>query len=1148
MRLKFLGLLFFAFTFCSNANAQCNTTISTFPYVEDFETGQGGWTAGGTLNDWAWGAPNKSLITTAGSGQKCWVTGGLTGSFYNYGERSYVKSPCFDFTNLQHPFFSFLIFWESEHTYDGMVLQYSLNAGTTWTNVGSVTDSANCMTANWYNTRTVTYLDTLATVRNGWTGNSHANQGNCQGTNGSLRWVQAKHCISELAGQPSVMFRFAFGAGTTCNDFDGIAFDSVSISEAPANTADFTYTCAAANKISFTGITTLCPDSFAWNFGDPASGASNTALTQNPSHTFSAPGSYTVTFTNSGPCNAPATISKVINVLQVKDSTSNELCFAGNTAFVNVTASGGVMPYNYSWSSGATTQNITGLGVGTYSVTVTDSIHCTATATAVITQPMAISVSAIPTNATCAIGGSILVSATGGTGAYSYNWGGGVTSQNRSGLGAGTYTVTVTDQNNCTGTATATITSTSSFTALLAATPVSCNGGNDGTITTTLSGGRTPYVFNWGGGITVENRNGLSAGTYTLTVTDSSGCIATSTVVVVQPQVLVVKDSAINISCNGNINGAILTTVSGGNPPYSYNWGGGITTPGRNGLGAGNYGVTVTDNKSCTASASATIIQPLAISASAVATDVLCNGSATGTVTLTVQGGTSPYYYNWTGGGTSQNLTGVVAGNYEVTITDSRGCSDTTSATILQPLPISIVAVGTSTSCTADTGSVTITVSGGAGGYTYSWSNGARSQNITALGSGSYSVTVKDDNNCTSTASATVAFPTNAPTVTLSATPVLCNGDADGSINLSIVPGNYTYNWSNGQSTQNLTGVASGSYTVTVHDGINCSIIETTFVGTPQPLVVTVQSNNVSCFDSLNGGITSSVSGGTAPYSYMWSNGAHAAAIGGLGPNTYNVIVTDTNLCTALATATITQPLQLLVAVQTDSTNCGLNNGDAHVTTSGGVNPYTFRWLPSVSDSSSAVALASGSYSVTITDSAGCVIKDSFIVGARANAIVVPYLGPDTSICPGTTTITLNAGNYSAYFWQDSSTRQTFTVVDSGVFWVRVTGTNGCTASDTILVAEKCDTRLVIPNAFSPNGDGKNDFFTAISIDNPTKYVMHIYDRWGALVFESNNIKIGWDGKFKGKEQPSGTYIYYIQYAFNDNVLHGVEGVFTLLR
>ena len=214
---------------CAGLFAQCSSTISTFPYVEDFEAGSA-WTTGGptnsigaVVNSWSWGTPAKTVINTAGSGSKCWVTGGLTGSAYPSGERSYVLSPCFDFSSIVHPYVQFLIWWESEYKYDGTNLQYTINGGTNWINVGTNSDPVNCMNTNWYNYGQISNIGSyanngitypsVATVEQGWCGNTRSTTGGCQGGHGSAAWVTAKHCMPYLAGRPSVQFRFIFGAG-----------------------------------------------------------------------------------------------------------------------------------------------------------------------------------------------------------------------------------------------------------------------------------------------------------------------------------------------------------------------------------------------------------------------------------------------------------------------------------------------------------------------------------------------------------------------------------------------------------------------------------------------------------------------------------------------------------------------------------------------------------------------------------------------------------------------------------------------------------------------------------------------------------------------------------------------------------------------
>jgi hypothetical protein len=286
--------------------AQCATPITSFPYTEGFESGPANWFSGGINDDWAWGSPNKSLIQSAGGGSSCWVTGGLNGSFYSFGQRSWVQSPCFDFSLVSYPFVSFKIWWESENIYDGTTFQYSIDNGITWLNVGTDSDPVNCLNENWFNQNNITALTNLASPKHGWAGTMLPTSGSCNGGNGISSWVTAKHCMTNLSGQPQVIFRFAFGSGTICNAFDGFAFDDVYIGEAPPNQTDFSYNCTTNSlEYQFQAIGALCPDTYSWNFGDPASGVNNTSNIPNPVHQFSAPGSYTVSLNETGPCNAP---------------------------------------------------------------------------------------------------------------------------------------------------------------------------------------------------------------------------------------------------------------------------------------------------------------------------------------------------------------------------------------------------------------------------------------------------------------------------------------------------------------------------------------------------------------------------------------------------------------------------------------------------------------------------------------------------------------------------------------------------------------------------------------------------------------------------------------------------------------------------
>lgn len=520
-----------------HVQSQCVTTINTFPYNEGFENNNGAWTSGGVNSDWAWGIPNKTIINSAAQGQRCWVTGGLNGSFYSFGQRSFVYSPCFDFTSLQRPFIKMKIWWEGENQYDGTVFQYSLNNGQTWTNVGSQNDPVNCLNQNWFNTANITALNNLASPQQGWSGTILPTQGTCFGGNGSGGWVVAKHCMNNLAGQSSVMFRFAFGAGTICNDFNGFGFDDITISEVPADTANFTYQCTTTPlQYQFNDASTVCPNSFSWNFGDPSSGAANTSNIQNPNHTFSTPGIYNVTLTVQGPCGQTATTTQTINTLNLNLIATNPTCNDINGLITAIgTNATGLAQYTLSPTMLTNTSGqFNNLAAGVYTVTFNDAANCSLSKTITLSSPSSATWTSVVLGPIICYGGtngSIQAMASGGLGNLSYSLQpGNLTSNNGqfNNLGAGIYTITASDASNCILTSIINLTQPNEITWVdVNFTRNACGDSKIGYFTLKAQGGTGLLNYSiWPG--TTNNTTGIftisTGGTYKLTCTDVKGC------------------------------------------------------------------------------------------------------------------------------------------------------------------------------------------------------------------------------------------------------------------------------------------------------------------------------------------------------------------------------------------------------------------------------------------------------------------------------------------------------------------------------------------------------------------------------------------------------------------------------------------------
>jgi hypothetical protein len=380
---------------------------------------------------------------------------------------------------------------------------------------------------------------------------------------------------------------------------------------------------------------------------------------------------------------------------------------------------------------------------------------------------------AIPLSATSTIASGILCN--GGSTTVSVVASGGIPPYVGDGtftVTAGTYNYTITDAAANSFVTTITVTEPTAISISVVSTNVSCNGGSNGAIDITVSGGTPGYTFNWNAGaFTTEDLTGLAAGTYAGVITDANACSANGTVVITEPTVLVSTSVLTNPTTCSGVNGAIDVSVSGGISPYTFLWSNGATTEDLSGLVAGSYTYTVTDASGCTTTAPFTLADPSSPSLSVVSSNVSCNGVSDGAIDITVSGGTPVYTFNWNAGAfTTEDLTGLAPGTYTGEITDANGCSASGTVVITEPAVLVSTSVLTNpTTCSGVNGAIDVTVSGGTAAYTFVWSNAATTEDLSGLVAGSYTYTVTDANGCSSSALSTLADPTS-PSVTVALT------------------------------------------------------------------------------------------------------------------------------------------------------------------------------------------------------------------------------------------------------------------------------------------------------------------------------------------------------------------------------------------
>ena len=799
-----------------------------------------------------------------------------------------------------------------------------------------------------------------------------------------------------------------------------------------------------------------------------------------------APGNYIVTVTDILGCTGTCAteIMQLVTPSCTIGSVVNINCQGEATGSFLVSGSGGNST-NYSFTDGTTTNtdgNFTMLSAGNYIVTISevDNPMCTSFCNVTLTEPNYFCTTAVNNNVSCngLADGSATVIPNDGATPYTFAWDNGEMFSTAILLDAGTHTVTVTDANGCITTCTATISENPPLICSpVAISNVSCNGGADGALMVSATGGDGSYEYSLDGATFIASGvfSGLSAGAHTLTVRDGNGCESTCVGVITEPAVLICSTVSTQESdCDAN-DGTITITAFGGTSPFTFDANAG-TVSGNviSNLGPGNFIITVTDVNGCTGICSAEI---LSLSAPSCAIDnivnVACNGEATGSFIANGMGGNSTDY-NFTDGSTTNTdgvFTMLAVGNYTITISEQGNpmCSSICQVTLIEPevLTCSTMLIS-EVSCNGfSDGSASVMPVGGASPYSYLWDSGETTALAQTLNAGVHTVTVTDANSCTTTCS---VFISENQVVTCTVTVVnnvSCNGGADGELEIIPLGGTSSYEYSIGgafQPQSTFSGLSAGTYTLTTMDGNGCMSTCNTTISEPSLLTCTTTTTIVSDCGLNDGMITVFAFGGTAGYTYDAGAGTiNANIISDLSPGNYIVTVTDANGCVGNCTTEImglNNPSCTIGNVV--NVDCNGNATGSYLVTGMGGNStaYTFTDGTTTNTDGSFSAIVAGNYMVTISEQANPMCNSVCAVEITEPEI----LNCSTTLLSDVTCKGMSDGSASVsplggrppynYAWDNGETTSIATMLNSGTHVVSITDSNGCITTCDIFISQ----------------------------------------------------------------------------------------------
>ncbi|MCB0755735.1 MAG: gliding motility-associated C-terminal domain-containing protein [Flavobacteriales bacterium] len=846
----------------------------------------------------------------------------------------------------------------------------------------------------------------------------------------------------------------------------------------------------------------------------------------------------------------------------VSFTTQDPACEGGSDGSIDLTVNG-TSTYDFSWDSGQTTEDVSGLAAGDYTVTITDQndMTCDTTFTITLLDGSAPSITTIViTDASCGNSdGQIDITATSAT---QYSIDGGTNFQSGTSFAAlapGSYDVLVEDANGCQADSTISVNNANGpvIDNLVSADP-NC-GATDGTIDITASGGSAPLQYSIDNGTNFQASGSfgtLTSGTYDIVVEDATGCQAFDQVILSSSGGPNIDNVSTTDATCGSSNGQINITSSGGTPPLQYSIDNGTNFQAGSsftGLNAGTYDVVVDDGQGCPATQQVTINSSGGATIDNVlVTDATC-GQPDGQLDITASGGTAPLQYsidNGTNFQASGVFTGLLAGNYDIVVEDANGCQTTQTGSVANSgAPVITSITATDVPCKGScVGTIEVVATGATD---FSIDNGVSFQStgsFTGVCAGTYDVVVDDGAGCQAFGQATVLEPT-VLAGNSSSTDATCSGSCDGTITVSANGGTPSYQYSidagaNFQAAGNFSNVCDGAYVVIVEDANGCQDTLAVTVNVPNPITFDFTATDVSCFGECDGTASVIVAGGTAPYSYSWSGLLleTSASVSNVCAGNYALTVTDDSGCSVDTNFVVVEPpLVIISGITVEDEGCAGDCDGTILIQSAMADSFSIdsgiHWVETAFFEN----LCAGNYPILVQDANGCFGSSSAIV-VPGLPVVADFIARPNLVREFESEIQFDnnstgAISYTWFFGDGSTSYQENPTYDydnePGTYLVCLVADNGegCVDTTCNYVDVTPLFTIYIPNAFTPSSSNDiNDVFKPVfSGEQPETYHFEIFDRWGERIFQTDNPTVGWDGTYKDEPVQRGVYVWMIK-------------------